>query len=525
MSAYSTLKITNVSGRDITDGTIIPMYSVFTDSNMEVQYTTLQDYTIYDNSATLKVYQGTPTTLSYSISNIDTLGRIVLPSYYIGVNTIQLNINGVDWSRVDDVRFVTGDLSFSVHISEDKYLYIQLPSYWSDLITQGSVIKINYLISSGESGRIGKNVLSRISILNSDEKSNMNILSNTASEGGYDPETVDEMRVSLPKYARTMNTIVTINDFEEVGTNVLGISDISALDYNDPASGLIQPQDYYKVYLYVLPQADSYDPSDSYLLKYRNTIIKDRADWTIEDMSKVAKEVETMSRSSILGSTITLQGLTNTYSDISDIIPSIDTGNEALSYLIPVVDNIEDVTDEIACNIDIDKDNDIITITLNTNWRDFINDTDKIAIYFKQDQVLTDKGQQLREYIDERRLASLNVTYHELDIVQPTIIVDIYMDKNDVNFNSTSTAVKNFIVNKYSRDNIKIGEPIFASVIGADILTNFNYIRYCEVRDPEEAIEVTPRGFIDIIPNYLNEEGNLVDKIIVNVHDYQNRVI
>ena len=75
-----------------------------------------------------------------------------------------------------------------------------------------------------------------------------------------------------------------------------------------------------------------------------------------------------------------------------------------------------------------------------------------------------------------------------------------------------------------SRKNLKIGEPIFASVIGSDILTNFDYIRYCEVRDPEEKIEVLPRGFIDIVPNVL-ENGELVDKIIVNMHDYKNRTI
>ena len=53
---------------------------------------------------------------------------------------------------------------------------------------------------------------------------------------------------------------------------------------------------------------------------------------------------------------------------------------------------------------------------------------------------------------------------------------------------------------------------------------NFDYIRYCEVRDPEEKIEVLPRGFIDIVPNVL-ENGKLIDKIIVNMHDYKNRTI
>ena len=121
-------------------------------------------------------------------------------------------------------------------------------------------------------------------------------------------------------------------------------------------------------------------------------------------------------------------------------------------------------------------------------------------------------------------MTSLKITYYNLDIVQPTIIIDVYMDKDDIRFKTSSAAIKDFIINKYSRKNLKIGEPIFASVIGSDILTNFDYIRYCEVRDPEEKIEVLPRGFIDIVPNVL-ENGKLIDKIIVNMHDYKNRTI
>ena len=349
----------------------------------------------------------------------------------------------------------------------------------------------------------------------------MIIKSNTASQGGYNPETVDEMRINVPKRARTMNTIVTINDFEEVGTEVLGISDISALDYNDPSSGLIQPDDYYKVNLYVLPDADTYDATDTDLIKYRNTIIKDRSDWTIEDMSKVAEGLDTYSKNSISGTTITLQGAASLYT-LDDIVPAVDTGNEANNFIIERVNDVSSIIERLVYSIS-QSNNDYI-IKFNNNWKTFVKDGYKINIYYKREQVLTERGQLLREYIDERRLTSLKITYYNLDIVQPTIIIDVYMDKDDIRFKTSSAAIKDFIINKYSRKNLKIGEPIFASVIGSDILTNFDYIRYCEVRDPEEKIEVLPRGFIDIVPNVL-ENGKLIDKIIVNMHDYKNRTI
>ena len=520
-SAYSDIVISTAEGITIPDGEEIPAFSVFTDSSTNMKYCNLTKQYMFGNEAHFRVYQGIPTIKTYTINDINTLGRIILQDYTIGTNTISLKINGIEYDQVEDVRFISGQLGFSVHISEDKYLYIQLPSYWPDVISKGSTIEISYLITDGADGRIGKNVLTRIEQLSNQYSNKMIIKSNAASQGGYNPETVDEMRINVPKRARTMNTIVTINDFEEVGTEVLGISDISALDYNDPSSGLIQPDDYYKVNLYVLPDADTYDATDTDLIKYRNTIIKDRSDWTIEDMSKVAEGLDTYSKNSISGTTITLQGAASLYT-IDDIVPAVDTGNEANNFIIERVNDASSITERLVYSIS-QSNNDYI-IKFNNNWKTFVKDGYKINIYYKREQVLTERGQLLREYIDERRLTSLKITYYNLDIVQPTIIIDVYMDKDDIRFKTSSAAIKDFIINKYSRKNLKIGEPIFASVIGSDILTNFDYIRYCEVRDPEEKIEVLPRGFIDIVPNVL-ENGELVDKIIVNMHDYKNRTI
>ena len=523
-SAYCNLTITNRLNSEITNGTIIPAYSVFTNADNTIKYCNLKEETIYDNFITFRVYQGEPIKAQFQMQDITTLGRIILKDYNVGTNTISLKINGQEYKQVDDVRFVNGDLAFSVHMSEDAYLYIQLPAYWTDIVTQGSKIEVNYLLSNGTEGRIGRNILTQIEQMSSTEQYNMDIFGNTPSEEGYDPETVDEMRISVPRHARTMDTIVTINDFEEVSMNVLGIADVSALDYNDPSSGLIQPDDYYKVYMYVLPEADNYDAADEDTTKYRNTIIKDRNDWVFDDMAQVAEDVDTHSKSSIQGAIIVLENAANTY-QAADIVPAIEvTPNTANSYLIWQVDysEIQSLDDDIYYSIR-QSGNDYI-INFNPNWRDFVDDTDKISIFFKKGQVLTEKGERLRQYVDHRRLTSLNVTYHDLDIVQPTIVIDVYMDKNDVSFNTMSTQVKDFILDKYSRKYLKIGEPIFASVIGADILTKFSNIRYCEVRNPAEKIEVLPRGFIDVVPAVI-ENGDVVEKLIVNVYDYQNRVI
>lgn len=531
-SAHCRIHLKATTDREIPNGTEVPIFSSFTDGSNSIRYQNLEPAYFYNNECFFEVYEGSLVTKNYTINDISTLGRIILPDYAVGTNTIQVTINGIKYRQVDDVRFISGELGFSVHISEDRYLYIQLPSWWPDVITRNSSIQIQYLISSGEAGRIGKDVLSKIEVLSSEVSGYMTVEGNRASIGGYNPETVDEMRTSVPRQARTMNTIVTINDFEEVGEMVLGISGVSALDYNDPSSGLIQPDDYYKVYLYVLPDADQYNPVDEELTKYRNTIIKEREDITIEDLSKVAEGLDEFAKASISSPTITLEGAAGVYTSDNDVLVGVDTGIESTSYLGKYLGQGSSAvgnTDVLSYRLQKSGSNWILRIS--SNWADLIQDGEKLAVYYKQEQVLTERGQALREWIDERRLTSLKVTYHPLEIVQPEINVEIYMDKNHLRFNTIADEVKDFIVEKYSRKNIKIGEPIFASVIGSDILNEYDFIRYCEVGLPtqlDDKIEVLPKGFIDVVPYVLETQGGeltRVDKINVQVFDYQNRVI
>ena len=513
LSAHTEVTLGNVETRTVPDGTSIPAYTTFTDSTNEIVYTTLDEYKMYGNKAKVTAYEGVMSTKQYTIDNISATGKIVLPDYNIGINTLKVYIDGQEYQRVEDVRFISGELGFSVHMSEESFLYLQLPAYWPDVINRGSTITVRYLLSTGADGRIGKNILSRIEQMNSEYRNYMTVISNTASLDGYNPETVDEMRDSIPMWARTMNTIVTIKDFEEVSMAIPGISEVQALDYNDKSSGLVQPDDYYKVNLYVLPNADikNYDATN---VKYRNTVIKDKQDWTVEDMSKVADAMDEFSKDAISGNTIVLSNAATLYT-IDNIAVGINmnTGIESDNYLL---------NDSTPIKYTISQSGTSFNINLSTGWREQLADNQYVDVFYITEQVLTETGQQLREYVDERRLTSLKVTYHDLEIVTPTIIVDVYMNKNDIRFNITSDAIKTFILERFSREYMKIGEPLFASVIGHEILANFDYIRYCEVRDPEEKIEVLPRGFIDIVPNAI--EGNiLVNKIIVNVHDYQNK--
>lgn len=522
LSATTEVKLGVIDNADTPAAIIIPAYTVFTDASNEVIFTTLEDNLMTGGSTVVTAYEGVPVVRTYGIEDISTTGKIILDNYNVALNTIQLFIDGKEYRKVEDVRFISGELGFSVHMSEEAFLYIQLPAYWPDVVSRGSSIVIRYLLSTGEEGRIGKNILTRIEQMDSEYRGYITVISNTATLGGYNPETVDEMRDSIPRWARTMNTIVTINDFEEVALAIPGIKEVQALDYNDPSSGLTQPDDYYKVYLYALPDADdsNYDPMD---VKYRNTIIKEREDWTVEDMSKVADAYDEHSKLSIAGSTILLENAANNYTiDNIAVGVNMNTGDEEDNYLLKMV-NTTPSTDSLA-EYQITQSGNNYTITLPSNWKTFLEDNQYIDVYFLTEQVLTEVGQQLREYVDERRLTSLQVTYHPLEIVHPEINVDVYMNKDDIRYETTAEAVKKFIFEKFSRKNMKIGEPLFESVIGHEILDNFDYLRYVEVTSPTEKIEVVPKGFIDVVPTVYNAETDTITSLInITMHDYQNR--
>lgn len=674
--------------QNIPNGTIFPRGSTFTTSDETYIYTTLEDFVFTDNQCRVIAYEGELKTINYKLSDITELGRIVLPDYAVAFNTAKLKINGEEYKRVDDVTINTGELAFSVHCSENRYIYVQLPAFWTDVVTSASTIEVSYCISNGQAGRLGKDRLVTFTT-EAENKSNMVLLSNSASVEGYNPETIEEIKISAPIRARTMDTIVTIDDFEQIGSLVDGIAGIRALDYNDKSSGLVQPtpgpggyvNDAYKVNIYVLPDTVPYDEDiviegsiktdnvrdeniatisatltaeddneqydedktysasmitgttgefalnlpkrgtysvtiskpgylnyiitgvkfdkcmhillgeiklisgdidgngvinssdrtalqtaidtnieydekydlngdkvinskDMELLntnynkttakdctiawvkewnntvdnnKYRNTIIKDRNDWVWTDMGKVAENVQQFSISSISGNQIVIPGEATTYTEASDIILGVDTLKELTSFLPRYVESIPGRTEDFQYTINIGEED--ITITMCSNWKDFLpKGYCKLSVFFKQEQVLTTAGQTLRETIDSKRLHSLWITYYDVGIVQPKINVEVYMDSRNTEFETIASQVKDFVVERYSRDYLKIGDPIFASVIGADILDNFENIRYVEVGLPlktDDLLEVVPREFIDIIP----------PNVVVEAIDYQNKEV
>lgn len=380
-SATVTLSVSVAAGQSVPDGTIIPKYTQWTDATGSVSFYNVDEYQWLSNKAIVEAYEGIYIRATYGISNITNTNRIYMSTNDVSKSTFTVNVSNVKLKRVDNVLTdVSGDLCYSVHMDTDSSIYIQLPVNWGDYIVEGTPIVVEYLRTHGVDGRIGSEVISRTINSNMGISDNYIIVTNPKeSEGGYDPETIEEMQLSAPIYASTMDTLVTLEDIELIKSHISGIADIVALDYNTPDSGLVQPADAYKVKVYALP----------------NT---------------------------------------------SDIIVSVD-GN------------------------------------------------------------LTPVGLELKDYIDRRRLTSIQIIYENVTIETPAIEINVYINQYDTRVNSVSTVVKNLILKKYSRENgFGIGESIYSSDIAKAVLDVVDYCKYIEVVHPTDTYVATPITFLSVIP-------------------------
>ena len=537
MSAKSVIHLEAYEGETIPDGTVFPKGSTFVDANGAYKYTSLKDAKFANNKCDVEAYEGTLKTVTFSLADITPTGKILLPDYQFSYNTTSLVIDGnIEYKRVENAVANMNELVFSIHTHQDGYNYIQLPTFWADALIQTTEIKVSYLLTQGFSGRIGKNILVNFGETTSSLLSSVMITGNDISEGGYDPETVDEIKISAPIYARTMEALVTLPDYNDLLPLFEGVADCRALDYNYPDTGLVQPSektgpngggpnDAFKLHLYILPEINlEYDATKPETYKYRNTIVKAREDWTVEDLGKTADDLLVFKQSDIVNNQVKITGAHSLYELEEDVIAVINTLDESTYKFIDYVSDVSGITDRPAYSLKVSGDDWIIT--LNSNWKDFFEEDWRLNVYLKREQILTSTGQALREYVDSRRIADLQVFYKDVKVINPVINIDLYMDKYNANFDTAVADATKLIYDLYSRPKFKIGQSIFASVIGQQIHDNLPYVRYCEVGLPEftdDKLEANYIQFYDFIPNKLDEEGNIVPLITIRVFDYQLR--
>jgi len=516
----------------------IPAYSSFSDSTGNVRFYTLEDTPIYTGINSIKVYQGNIVSKTYDYTNIDENGRILLDDYEIGTNTLVLSQAGLRFKRVDNALYGEGEACFSVHINLDNKLYIQLPTYYATIMSNTTPIDVVYLISDGINGRVGSGVITGTITLSNGINISYNNLS--ASEGGYNPETVEEIRQEAPAYASTMNTLVTLKDFRILAKDFNGISDVVALDYNYPESGLIQPtddtvNDAYKVNLYILPEAsdsiykedEEDDTSQMTLLTNSDFIIEDSGteyQFAYNSQNKYFYNTNAKIASSSCNSVLKFRN------NWKKVVVKYETETEEhYDYLYIDYNNDARVrtSGETSGQFSLDevKVNDTLNLFYTKDGTSYFgNDLVKVSIYAtneipEEPVYTTELLDEIKLYVSDvkkKKPAGIKVNYMDVNYIKPQLTIKVYMNEDDLRYTSTSTTIATYLESLYSRENHKIGEPIYQSHISKDILSKFDYINYLEILSLEGAVDGA------IKPNMTQYVELLAENITVKVVPYES---
>lgn len=532
------VNITALYNGEATDGLYIPAFSNFSDNSGNIRYYTIEDTPIYVGINNVKAYQGNVVTKQYNFDEIDENGRIILDDYNIGTNTVVFSQAGYKFTKVENALYGEGDFCFSIHVNLDNKLYIQLPTYYKSILSNNTPIDVHYLISTGVEGRVGSGVITGTMTLANGI--NISYINQNPSEGGYNPESVEDIRQEAPAYASTMNTLVTLNDVRILAKDFPGVADVVALDYNYPESGLIQPtkdevNDAYKVNLYILPEsADSIykveetdDTANMQLLTPDDfTTIDSGGEYTFDYNNEEGYFYNTNAKGDESSCTISLfpneewkrfviKYTTETEEHYDYLYIDIDAQNRA---------TVSGVKNGMITLNDTSLDTNIVLSYIKDSTLYYGSDMVKIYIYATNDEEVapvytSDYLDEIKTYladVKKKKPAGIFMTYLDVEYIRPQLTVRVYMDQDDLRYASASTTIATYLENLYARDKHKIGEPIYQSHISKDIISKFDYIKYLEILELEYSVDGAIR------PNNTQYIELLAENITIKVVPYES---
>lgn len=255
-----------------TSAATMPYFCTFSNDSGDIVYTTFKQYELKSNTnnngleTLIELVQGTPVTpvrisnnpypntgkawhtiYGYNYTTDDIINnRIYLSHKNIDQDhIIVIDNTGEEWTLKDNI-YITMDVGrfFEFGVDVNDQPYIELVDYYNNYNV--SKFKIFYIRSNGETGQIRGNTLtnvtgsvwSRVGV--GDEQTVYNVSSfikftHYDSSYGYDPETPDEARKNSVVFQNTLDTLITLADFERATLRETGVANVRACDLtNDP---------------------------------------------------------------------------------------------------------------------------------------------------------------------------------------------------------------------------------------------------------------------------------------------------
>ena len=239
----------------------IPMFTMFTDVDQSVVYTTTAPIKTLNVNIpqSVEVIEGTITHYSVNndttitLNNLDSRNRIYLTDYNIAENGIFIKNIGADnyeeWQKVDNLETQpvrTPCYRFGL-LNDQSVCYIEFPDDAEFLFSQG--INISYIKTSGSVGTVGKGRLSRlfvdtnivehfpgseaVQISVKTDSTGFYINNDTPITNGKDPESIDDAYKSYKRVKDTFDTLVSLKDYSDYLVTSEGASNGYVCDRNN----------------------------------------------------------------------------------------------------------------------------------------------------------------------------------------------------------------------------------------------------------------------------------------------------
>lgn len=250
----------------------IPRFCTFTTNNQSITYCTFNQYELASNTsnngleALIELVQGIPVTpvrvtnnpypeagkswhsiygYNYTVDDLIN-NRIYLNHKNVDQeHIILIDDTGEEWTLKDNIyltKNVGRFFEFGVDINDQPYL--EIVDYYNNFNI--SKFKVFYIRSLGEDGQIYANTLTKVTGNvwsrhgTSSEVSIYNVnnfikFTHYDSSVGFNPETPDEARKNSASYINTLDTLITLSDFEKATLREVGVANVRATDLtNDP---------------------------------------------------------------------------------------------------------------------------------------------------------------------------------------------------------------------------------------------------------------------------------------------------
>jgi hypothetical protein len=254
--AQITVVITPVSA---VTSIVVPEYTSFTSrvgsntytfSTAESQVLTNSVNGVY--SASLKVYEGLPTTETYVVNSANTKQRFVISNPTIDIASLGVTIyeDGgqtiTPYTKVDNIAGVTSTspVFFVQGAENQQYEIIFGDDVFGKKPKDGSTAVIKYRTSSGELPN-GASLFVADSAI--DGHTSITVTTSASASGGAISESVDSIRYNAPRAFQAQDRAVTVSDYETLLTN--RFSDIQAISVYGGEDA--DPPQFGKVYISV----------------------------------------------------------------------------------------------------------------------------------------------------------------------------------------------------------------------------------------------------------------------------------